>query len=462
MGEINLDDTIAAIATPLGEGGISVVRLSGPESVSIADKVCVSGKVKSFESHTIHLDAVKDANGKKLDQVLVSVFKGPHSYTGEDVVELSGHGGILVTKKVLEALTHYGARHAEPGEFTKRAFLNGKMDLTQAEAVLDLIHAKSELSQQSALSQLEGSLSRRLDNLKSEFMNLYAHMEAYIDFPEDQLEIYENPEMLRKLDSLASEIEAFVASFSRGSLIREGILVALAGKPNVGKSSLFNALLERDRALVSELPGTTRDHLEEALEIGGMYIKLVDTAGLASDLASSPLDQMGMQRTREALGKAQLILYLLDGSSAFGDEDLAVWKTLDQSKPVLIVINKTDLPQKLQHEKIEEFTTHKNVVFLSTKTREGLGQLEAKIADIVSESGLNYPGEQITRLRHKNGLERALKGISATKKSFLEKKSMEFVAADLKDALDALQELVGEVYSEDLLDVIFAEFCIGK
>ena len=466
MPEINLDDTIAAVATPPGESGIAVLRLSGPEAVSIADKVFGPrpGKVSGFLSHTVHYGPIHDGAGKKIDQVYLSLLRAPQSYTGQDVVEISSHGGWVVSRAILNVLIQNGARHAEPGEFTKRAFLNGKIDLVQAEAVIDLIKARSGKSAEAALNQLGGALGARFQALKHAILKILAHMEAFLDFPDEHLEVYSDPEFLKKFDQTESEIQKLLAGFGRGALLREGASVVLLGRPNVGKSSLFNALLERDRALVSEHPGTTRDTLEEAIELEGLYLRLTDTAGIAD--TSDPVEQLGIERTRQTLKQADLILWIVDGSAAFQDADRAILDRIVQSgKPFLICLNKCDLPQKLNPgpESCEILRGVQNdAVWISAKTREGFEILEKKAAEkILGTLGAVESG-QITRLRHKHALEECAAALGRAKNSFLERQSLEFSAADLKAALDFLRELAGEIYSEDLLDVIFSEFCIGK
>lgn len=468
MPEIHLEDTIAAIATPAGEGGISVLRLSGPDSFRVLAKIFkpVKGKLEDFSSHTVHLGEIA-AGGQRIDQVLVSLFLAPNSYTGQDVLEISAHGGLVVTKNILDLLIKNGARHAEPGEFTKRAFLNGKIDLTQAEAVLDLIRAKSEKSLTAAVRQLGGSLSQRFKEIKDELMKMYAHMEAFLDFPEEDLEIYEDKVFAAKFSKITEEIQALIAGFARGSLLREGALVAIAGKPNVGKSSVFNALLSRDRALVSEHPGTTRDTLEEAIEVGGIYLRLVDTAGLSPEIGKkNPVDLMGMERTRQILKDADSFLYILDGSAAIEDADRLVYEEITRinsasgSKPVLVLINKSDLPQKIDKKVLQQMTGHKNVIEISAKDKKGFENLEESLRKTFSS--FEVAGEQITRLRHKNALEEAAASLRQSQAAFLKRDSLEFVVEDLKRSIDVLRELIGEIYSEDLLDVIFSEFCIGK
>ncbi len=457
------EDTIAALATPAGEGGLAVIRVSGSEAVTLSARLLhfKSGSLQAFDSHTLHLATVQADNGELVDQVMVAFFRTPHSYTGEDVIEISSHGGMAVTQKILQLLFQAGARHAAPGEFTKRAFLNGKMDLTQAEAVVDLIHAKSAKAAAVAARQLAGSLSRQLNGLKEQLMKLYAHLEAYLDFPDEHLEVYGQKEIALALAKVRQEIETLLASFGRASLLREGAVVALVGKPNVGKSSLFNALLERDRALVSPIPGTTRDHLEEYLEIQGAPIRLLDTAGLAH-VSENPLDQLGMARTRHVLAEAHVYLLLVDGSAPLDVRDREVVEALEPQKACLVIVHKSDLARQLDLKALAALTGQTEPLFVSSQTREGLETLEQRIGAALFGPEKEVVGEKITRLRHKNALETALAALLRAETAFAEQISLEFLSLELKTALDSLKELVGEVYSEDLLDIIFAEFCIGK
>ncbi len=457
------EDTIVAIATPIGEGGISVIRLSGPAAFEIAAQVFYPKKdsLKDFPSHTIHLGVIQNENGEVLDQVLASIFRAPHSYTGEDVIEISSHGGLIVTRHILNRLVGVGARHAEPGEFTKRAFLNGRIDLTQAEAVLDLIRAKSEKSLEIAARQLTGSLSQKFKSLRDELMQMYAHMEAYLDFPDEHLEVYSDDAFGSKFTELMGQLKTLIASFKRGGILREGVSAVIVGKPNVGKSSLFNALLARDRALVSEFPGTTRDALEEAIEIEGIYIRLLDTAGLQSG-SIHPLDQMGMEKTKQALKQAQFFLYVIDASAPLDESDRIAFQEIDSTKPFIVLANKADLASCIDPKQIEKLTGQKNYLAVSAKNRQGLEELEKKMTATIWQEGFESSGEEITRLRHKNALESALESLSRAHEAFQKRQSMEFVIVDLKHSLDSLRELIGEIYSEDLLDIIFSEFCIGK
>lgn len=463
MAKIDFEDTIAAIATPAGEGGIAVIRVSGPGALKAVEPFFASHEKTSLSegaANTIHWGKFTDAAGLPVDQVLVSIFRAPRSYTGQDIAEISCHGGLAVTKKILGLLLGSGVRHAEPGEFTRRAFLAGKLDLTQAEAVLDLIRAKSGRSLETAVRQLSGSLARKFKEMKDELLRLLAHMEAYLDFPEEDLEVDVKEGMQKQFDAIQSRIRSLLSGFDRNQLVREGVLVALVGKPNVGKSSLFNALLERDRALVSDLPHTTRDPLEEALEIRGFYVRLRDTAGLIST-PEHPLDKMGMERTLETLRESHVVLFMMDGSAPFEEADRHVFSHIPQNKKVLALINKSDLPAKLKIKDLEALSKKIPRIKLSAKTREGFGELEAKIAGFL-ETETVETGEQITKLRHKKSLEKASEALHRAEKSFQGKISLEFVTPDLREALESMKELTGEVYSDELLDVIFSEFCIGK
>lgn len=463
MTKLELEDTIAAIATPPGEGGIAVIRVSGPGAFEAVEPFFVSYEntpLHDRPANTIHWGKFVERAGFPVDQVLVGIFRAPQSYTGQNVIEISCHGGLAVTQKVLEILLERGVRHAEPGEFTRRAFLNGKLDLTQAEAVLDLIRAKSDRALDIAMRQLSGALSRTLKKLRDEIVRLLAFMEAYLDFPEEDLAVDVQTGMQAQFTNVLEKLRSLIGSFERNRLAREGILVTLAGKPNVGKSSIFNALLERDRALVSDLPHTTRDHLEEILKVRGFYVRLRDTAGVISE-PGHPLDKMGMDQTLEALRESYVVLFVTDGSVFFEETDRHVFRKIPRDKKVITVINKSDLPSRVLEEEVRTLTGDGLVIRLSAKTREGFKELEEGITSFL-EQGSSEAGEQITRLRHKKALEVALEAMIRAESSFREKMSLEFVTPDVRAALDSIKELTGEVYSEDLLDVIFSEFCIGK
>ena len=463
MPKVNLDDTIVALATPPGEGGIAVIRVSGKQAFSLIQPLfhgSSSQPLTEQATHTIHHGFLMDGKGEPVDEVLVSLFRSPRSFTGEDVIEINCHGGIHLTKRILEILIRAGARPAEPGEFTKRAFLNGKMDLTQAEAVLDLIRARSEASLETALHQLRGNLSKKIKRLKEMLLEITAHLEASLDFPDERLEVYSRGECLKKMNEIEKEICALIGSFKRGLVMREGLLAVIIGRPNVGKSSLLNTLLERDRALVSPFPGTTRDSLEETIEIGGFAVRLVDTAGLSLS-SKDELDQLGISRTRAYLKEDALFLLVVDNSSAWTTEDEAIFREMDK-KNFLVLVNKSDLPQKLDAKELSMRIPPEKLCFISCLTGRGIPDLEKCIQTRLIQSGMAAESLTLTRLRHKLILEKALEMLMQSRKTLEDRESAEFVLLDLKTALESLREFIGEIYSEDLLDVIFQEFCIGK
>ncbi|OGX04371.1 MAG: tRNA uridine-5-carboxymethylaminomethyl(34) synthesis GTPase MnmE [Omnitrophica bacterium RIFCSPLOWO2_12_FULL_50_11] len=462
MPEVHLDDTIAAISTPPGEGGIGIVRLSGPDAVTIVSRMFRSANgtdLMNAKSHTVHFGTICDRQSRIVDQALVSIFRAPKSYTAEEAAEISAHGGRRVLQRILGLALSYGARQAEPGEFTRRAFLNGRMDLAQAEAVLDLIRARTDRSLDVAVKQLRGKLSQEVKAIKDELMTVYVHLEAYLDFPDEHLEVYSNKDFLQKLQQAADQLSALIASYSKGEILREGALVVIVGHPNAGKSSLLNALLDRDRAIVSEIPGTTRDVLEESIELDGLWIRIVDTAGLGR--SQDPLDRAGMERTKRYVCEGDLFLWMLDGSLGFLDEDQEIFEVL-KDKKVIAVVNKIDLPEQKRLNVLEYIVPQESIVSISAKTRAGIGQLEKKIKTTVLDEELGEESVLITRLRHKRALEASLDALEKSRSSLERRESLELVTFDLKQALDALREFVGEIYSEDLLDLIFNEFCIGK
>lgn len=463
MPNVNLEDTIVAIATATGVGAIGIVRLSGREALEIASKMFQAAKsgmkLTKVKSHTVHFGVAIDQKGNTIDEVLVSVFLKPHSYTAENVIEISAHGGPKILQKILERAMSLGARQAEPGEFTRRAFLNGRMDLTQAEAVCDLISAKSERAIQVATRQLEGHLSAEVGQLKDKLMKLYAHLEAYLDFPDEHLEVYSNREFQKHFEEVETNIRRLMESFSKGQILREGALSVIVGRPNVGKSSLLNSLLERDRAIVSDVPGTTRDVLEESIVIDGQWIRLVDTAGLQK--SSDALERAAMERTKRYINEADLFLWVLDGSEILTSTDEEIAAQIS-GKKTIIVINKKDLPQRIDYKKLETLISSSRLISISAKSGDGINLLEKEIASLVVEADLNSESNVITHERHRRALESALESLKKSKQTFIAKESLEYVTLDLKSALDQLRELVGEIYSEDLLDIIFREFCIGK
>ncbi len=465
------EDTIAAISTPLGEGGIGIVRLSGRDAVTIVEKFFLSPgnkRLKEVESHKLIYGFIKNAiTGAIIDEVLVSIMKAPHTYTKEDVVEINCHGGFLPLRKVLELALSQGARLAEPGEFTKRAFLNGRIDLSQAEAVIDLIRAKTDESRRVALEQLSGSLSEKIISLRDRIAAVCAHIEAYIDFPEEDIAPAPRESILNEIQDVSTVLSLLSESFEEGRFLREGLKVAIVGRPNVGKSSLLNAFLKRDRAIVTESPGTTRDVLEEYLNIKGLPVRVMDTAGIRE--THEMAEKEGVKRSLMAIDDADIVIAVIDGSSSLNDEDVAVLEKI-KDKNSVIVINKIDLPPI--EEGLEKRLGYysENLLNISAKTGAGLDLLKDKIVNNSSGSrntGIkgSFDGSEgiiVTNIRHKFAIDHAVGALNKAVDDLQSNQPLEIVAVEMRDALDRLGEIVGAVTTEDILNRIFSEFCIGK
>ena len=457
----DLTDTISAISTPPGEGGIGIVRVSGPASISIAKKIFTTPKGESLngvESHKLIHGYIKDPDTRKnIDEVLLAVMHSPKSFTGEDVVEISCHGGGLPLNKILSLTIKSGARLAEPGEFTKRAFLNGRLNLLQAEAVIDIIKSKSDTALESAMNQLQGGLAKQIASIRNKLIDILAEIETDIDFPEEDIEFKNKLEFKKGLESVLTEIGQLVDSYRYGKIYREGVSVVIAGRPNVGKSSLMNALLNEERAIVTSIPGTTRDTIEEGLNINGLTIKIVDTAGIRE--SEGFVEQEGIKRTQKAIEGAGLIIFLLDGSEGLREKDKDLIKEIKQkNKPVIIAINKIDVGNKNSSE-----WTGGEFLKISALKNIGLDELRNKIFDIIYNGHCKTPeGIFITRERHRERLSKAHDSLSKAVNAINQNLSSEFIAADLRLSLESLGEITGETYSEDVLNRIFQEFCIGK
>ncbi len=448
-----MTDTIAAVATPLGESAIALLRLSGPQALKIAGQL-LRGRVDvaSFAPRRQYLTMVHSGDGLPLDQVLASVHPAPHSYTGEDIVELTCHGGVLLTRRVLEAALSAGARSAGPGEFTQRAFLNGKMDLTQAEAVMDLIQAQTDLALRSAAEQLGGRLGQRILGLREDLLGLIAHVEAFIDFPEEDIQPETGALLLDRLDGIGGALGELLATADQGRILREGVRTVIYGEPNVGKSSLLNALVGYDRAIVSALPGTTRDTVEEFINVRGLALHLADTAGLRESL--DPLENAGIQRTRETLARADLTLHVVDASRAPEDGDRSV-----TAPPVseILVINKIDLGIH------PGWSARAGAVLVSCQSGEGLPALQDAIYKSVTGGEMRWRQPTIAiNARHQACLQRAQETLRMARQALADGLSPEFVAVDLRAALEAVGEIVGGAGTEDILSRIFSTFCLGK
>ena len=454
-----LDDTIAAIATPLGEGALAVIRLSGKDALAIADKIFVpqgksSQKTSDAPTHTLQYGHIV-SNGRTVDEVLVAVMRAPRTFTREHVVEITCHGGVLTAKMVLDAVLASGARIAEPGEFTKRAFLSGRIDLAQAEAVADLIAARTELAVAAANEQLAGKLSQRINQVRDELMLTLAHIEAHIDFPEEDIAPDTHEQLLTRLRNSVAFMDELLRTANEGQVLRRGIRTAIVGRPNVGKSSLLNQLLGHDRAIVSPIPGTTRDTIEETANIRGIPVVFIDTAGLRE--AADELEVEGIKRSRISLERAELILHVLDNSEPLTDADANYLKEFAGKKRV-IVRNKTDLPARL-----ELPANGAPIVAMSCVSGAGLESLKDAIKSLVWSGEIRADMLQVMiNSRHQDALRRAREATANTIASFVDSQALEIAAMELRIATDAIGEVVGKTSTEDLLDAIFSQFCIGK
>ena len=452
------DDTIAAIATPLGEGGLAVIRISGARAFEVADHVFVpagqsSHKTSDAATHTIQYGHIMHG-GKTVDEVLVAVMRAPRTFTRENVAEITCHGGVLTAKLVLDATLSAGARLAEPGEFTKRAFLNGRIDLTQAEAVADLISARTELAVSAANEQLAGKLSQRINEVRDQMMLTLAHMEAHIDFPDEDIAPDTQAQLLGRLERARAFMDELLRTANEGQVLRRGIRAAIIGRPNAGKSSLLNELLGHDRAIVSAIPGTTRDTIEETANIRGLPIVFIDTAGLRE--GTDEIEIEGIKRSRISLERAELILHVLDHSEPLTEADENHLREFANKKRI-VVCNKTDLPRRL------ELPPELATVKVSCTSRAGLELLKDAIKNLVWAGEIQADMLQVMiNSRHQEALRRAREATENTIRSFAAGHSLEIAAMELRIATNAIGEVVGQTTTEDLLDSIFSQFCIGK
>lgn len=454
------EDTIAAISTPLGYSGIGIVRLSGRDAIEIADRIFISpgGKrLKQVPSHRLLYGHIINPEDRSvLDEVLVSVMKAPHTYTREDVVEINCHGGPVSLRRILELVLSAGARLAQPGEFTRRAFLNGRIDLAQAEAVLDVINSLTEESQKAAIEQLRGGLSKRLEHIRQDLIELTAIIEAFIDFPEEDIEIVWEREIKGRASKIKQELRQLMEGARYGKILREGLKTAIVGRPNVGKSSLLNALLERDRVIVTEIPGTTRDVIEEYLNIQGLPVRVMDTAGIRE--TRNMAEQEGVERSLRTMREADLILLVLDGSDDLHRTDMELLERAAPEKTIL-VINKTDLPLRISKNILP---SDRPAVSISALKGTGLKELKDEIVRTALKGRTETGTALVTNIRHRGALERALQSMESFEDGMREGLSAELLAIELRESLDALGEITGATTSEEILDRIFSNFCIGK
>jgi tRNA modification GTPase len=451
-------DTIAAISTAVGRAAIAVVRVSGPNALSLMEASCI-GLPVPLPQRIPFLTEFFGVRGKAIDRVLVTWFPNPRSYTGEDLFEISCHGSPVLTSEVLQKVLEAGARPAEPGEFTKRAFLNGKLDLAQAEAVRDLIDSQTSFQAQIAAQQLEGSLSKKVQQWKVALVEIISQLETRVEFVEDDIEPDAPEEILKKLEETSEEILRIRDSFNVGRLLHDGMRVVISGKPNTGKSSIFNRLVRSHRAIVTHVAGTTRDAVTERISLGGVPTELVDTAGIRD--SDSVIENMGVEKSREFLRDADLVLFVLDQSGVFDREDLETWQMFG-SRPVVVVLNKGDLEVKID---LPAEIREKGRGIVGTSALEGWGVKEleeAILSSVASKGELDHERFFLTNIRHKNCLDRALDKLQAGSSGLRQGVSEEFVLYDLRKSLDCLGEITGETSVEDILDSIFSTFCIGK
>ena len=454
-----LFDTIAAISTPKGEGGIAIIRISGDKSFEILDKIFVKKNPNAnLGFYKLNYGFIKDGE-KTVDEVMAVRLKAPKSYTCEDIVEINCHGGTLVSEKVLELVLRNGARHAESGEFTKRAFMNGRIDLSQAEAVMDIIQGKTEKSVSLSLDQLRGDLRDKVNQFKKALLDITAHVNVVLDYPEEGIDDPLPAELRNNLEEVYEEANRLIDSYDTGKKIKEGIKTVIVGKPNVGKSTLLNALLHEERAIVTHVAGTTRDVIEEIINIKGIPLVLVDTAGIRK--TDDIVENIGVEKSKQFIEKADLVLLVLDASKELENEDIEVINQIKENKKkVIVLLNKIDLNRKID---LEGYNLG-NIVEISAKDNIGIEDMQEKIYSYIMEEDVENSSEKliITNIRHKTALEKtkdAIKNIFETIDMGL---PMDLISVDLKEALDSLSEITGEISSEDILDHVFGNFCVGK
>lgn len=454
-------DTIAAIATALGEGGIAIIRVSGDKALEIVDKIFrpVNGKdMFSMKPYTMRYGHIIDKNEDVIDEVIVSFMKGPRSFTAEDTVEINCHGGVISTNTVLQEVIKAGARLAEPGEFTKRAFLNGRIDLSQAEAVMDIISAKTELSMKSAMRQSEGRLSTEINRLRQQTLDVLALIEYAVDFTEDEEEIDPsiNIDVKNGVEKLISEVDTLIKSADEGKLIRDGLNVVIVGKPNVGKSSLLNVLLNERRAIVTDVAGTTRDIIEEYINLDGIPVRIIDTAGIRE--TEDVVEKIGVERSKQKIDEADLIIFMLDTSRELDDEDREIINYI-KDKKYIVLLNKVDLERKINDDEISDLT-HK--IEISAKEAIGIDRLKEEIKELFFSGRVDTESLMVTNTRHKQALYRALESLEGGLGGINRNEFLDLISIYIMSALKSLGEITGAEVEEDLVNKIFMEFCCGK
>lgn len=460
----SIEDTIVAVSTPVGHGGIGIVRLSGRNALSIADKIFKTkngekpSKFKSFSAR--YGWVINNGSGDTIDEALLTVMRSPKSYTKEDVVEISCHGGTVSLRSIMSLMMDLDARPAEPGEFTKRAFINGRIDLTQAEAVLDIIQSKTDAFLKVSTNQLKGELSEELNSIREMLMSIYVEIEAIVNFPEDDLDASGRLQLGKRIEDAEEKVNHLLSSGEQGRILKEGIKIVLCGKPNVGKSSLLNALLKTPRAIVSEIAGTTRDTIEETAQINGIPFQLVDTAGILEprDL----IEKEAVKRSRMYIDQADLVLFILDVSQEFTPEDETVIEHI-KGKNILVILNKSDLPSRFDERKIYGRFKGRTVLKTSVLKREGIDKLQEVIVESVWQDGeVDHHGVLVSNIRHINALKECAANLNKAKEILQNGLSLEFLSEEIKAAVNALDKITGRNIDTDLLETIFSQFCIGK
>jgi len=460
---MKLDDTIVAISTPIGEGGIGIVRLSGKDALKITDNIFLpkNGKKPSrFKTYTVHYGHIIDKRQRIVDEVILTVMRAPKSYTKEDVVEINCHSGIAPLKKIFDLALINGARLAEPGEFTKRAFLNGRIDILQAESVLDIIRSKTELSLRAAVNNLEGLFSKKINDIRDKLIDILAHIEANIDFSEEE-DVKERKDVLKRLKEAKKDIDRLISTANEGKILRQGIKTVICGSPNVGKSSIMNVLLKESRSIVTHFPGTTRDTIEEIVNIKGMPLVLVDTAGISS--SEHPVDKEGIKRSHFSIQGADLILFVLDSSRKLNRNDLKIINNIKDKSNVVVVINKNDLKKRINLDVAKKLLAKKPIAYVSAINMTGIAILEDKIKDTIFKG--KAPTVDLVSAsndRQLSILRRALEDVKGAIEAFKSKVPIDCIAIYVRSSIEDLGEITGYTITEQALDRIFSEFCIGK
>lgn len=452
-------NTIVAISTAPGNGGIGIVRMSGEESFKILDKIFKPINDSDIKGYSIKYGNIVDKNSNIIDEVLVSYFVAPKSYTTENMCEINSHGNNIILKKILEVCIENGAVLAEAGEFTKRAFINGRIDLLQAEAVIDVINSKSEKERIAAVNQLEGGLSQEVKNIKTKILDILTNMEVSIDYPEYEIEEETNEAILSKLNSIKHELNYLENSFERGKILKDGIKVAIVGRPNAGKSSLLNRILREDRAIVTDIEGTTRDTIEEFVNINGLLFKIIDTAGIRE--ADNEIEKIGIDKSKKALGEADLVIAIFDKTKELLEEDYQILNEI-KNKNAIILLNKKDLKQ--DKIKIEQFKKYSDdILNVSIKNNEGIEELYNKMTDMFSTNEIQVENTSIiTNIRHKEAIKKSKECVYNALEAIKNRMTIDIVAIYLKEAIESLNTITGENVTEDIINDIFSKFCLGK